>query len=110
MTSVAEDQALRSVSSGFGLMRFSAMNGRPSFFVAALTVGFLAWSGSEAAADCTPTASAGVPSNATVTCSGIVDTRNSPNGYGTGDQKNDTINVTMGTTVSGTTSGSLAGN
>ena len=103
-------QALSGVSSGFGLIRFATMKGRASLFLVALTAGFLAWSGSEAAADCTPTANTTGPSNTTITCSGTVTNQNSPNGYGTGDQNNNTINVTAGTTVTGTTSGTNPGN
>jgi hypothetical protein len=73
---------------------------------AAMAVG-LVWPSSEAEAapQCLPLASGAGPSNTTITCSGgAVTNQNSPNGYGTGNQNNDTINVTGGTTVTGNAS------
>jgi hypothetical protein len=73
---------------------------------AAVAVG-LVWPSSEAEAapQCLPLATGAGPSNTTITCSGgAVTNQNSPNGYGTGNQNNDTINVTGGTTVTGNAS------
>src|SRR5262249_55121261 len=49
----------------------------------------LAWPGSAQAA-CSPTANAAGPNNTTVTCSGTTTNQNSPDGYGTGQQNNNT--------------------
>jgi uncharacterized protein with beta-barrel porin domain len=65
-------------------------------FGAALLLGSDAW------AVCAPAAPV---SNTTVTCSGTTTNQNSPNGYGTGVENNDTVNVQTGATVTGTQSG-----
>lgn len=69
-------------------------------FGAALLVGSDAW------ALCAPAAPV---SNTTVTCSATTTNQNSPNGYGTGVENNDAVNVQTGATVSGTNSGFLLG-
>jgi uncharacterized protein with beta-barrel porin domain len=62
------------------------------------------WPASEARAQCAPAAVGAVPSNATVNCNGAVTNQNAPDGYGTGQQSNDIINVQTGS-VTGTSSG-----
>src|SRR5204862_5122965 len=58
----------------------------------------------EALAQCVPAAVGATPSNTTVNCNGAVVNQNAPDGYGTGGQSNDTINVQTGS-VTGTSSG-----
>jgi uncharacterized protein with beta-barrel porin domain len=64
----------------------------------------LAWPAGEASAQCVPPAVGATPSNTTVNCNGPVLNQNAPDGYGNGNQANDTINVQTGS-VTGTSSG-----
>jgi uncharacterized protein with beta-barrel porin domain len=73
--------------------------------VAAVLILALAWPAGEALAQCAPVAVAGgTPSGATVNCNNIVTNQNAPDGYGTGDQNNDVVNVQTGS-VTGTNNG-----
>jgi outer membrane autotransporter protein len=56
-------------------------------------------------AACSPVTGAGTPSNTTVTCSGTVLNQDNPNGYGTGQQDNDVVNVQAGASVTGSSAG-----
>jgi outer membrane autotransporter protein len=59
-----------------------------------------------AAPACSPATGPGTPSNTTVTCSGgAVLNQDNPNGYGTGQQNNDVVNLEAGTSVTGTVAG-----
>ena len=62
------------------------------------------WPAGEALAQCAPPAVGAAPSGATVNCNGAVLNQNTPDGYGTGLQTNDAINVQTGS-VTGTSSG-----
>jgi uncharacterized protein with beta-barrel porin domain len=66
----------------------------------------LAWQvdQAQAANQCLPLAVGAAPSGTTVNCNGTVTNQNSPDGYGTGLQDNDTINVQTGS-VTGTNNG-----
>ncbi len=70
----------------------------------------LPWPGSQAQAACAPTTGVGTPSNATITCSGATLNQDSPSGYGTGQQNNNTINVQTNASVTGTQNGFFLGN
>lgn len=59
---------------------------------------------SEALAACAPAAVGATPSNTTVNCNGVVTNQNAPDGYGTGSQNNDVVNVQTGS-VTGTSTG-----
>src|SRR5947208_13982772 len=54
---------------------------------------FLTWPANEALAACAPAAVGATPSNTTVNCNGVVTNQNAPDGYGTGGQSNDVVNV-----------------
>jgi hypothetical protein len=69
-------------------------------FLTALTAALI-WPTADALAACTPTAPV---SNTTVNCNGPVINQNNPDGYGTGAESNDAINVQTGS-VTGTSSG-----
>src|SRR5215471_3688507 len=57
-------------------------------------------------AACAPPTSTATPANnTTVTCTGTTTNANPPNGWGTGVETGDTINVQAGATVSGTSAG-----
>src|SRR5215472_16601778 len=60
----------------------------------------LLWPASPAQAGCAPLS--GLASGTTVTCSGNTPNQDAPNGYGTGAQANNTVNVTNNATVTGT--------
>jgi hypothetical protein len=92
------------VSARASVLKAFLSSGVAAGALATVLVAGLAWPPSEAAAQCAPVANAAGPSNTTITCSGIVTNQNSPNGYGTGNQNNDTINVTAGTRVTGNAS------
>jgi outer membrane autotransporter protein len=70
----------------------------------------LPWPGSQAQAACAPATGVGTPSNSTVTCSGATLNQDSPSGYGTGQQNNNTVNVQLNGSVTGTTAGFFLGN
>jgi uncharacterized protein with beta-barrel porin domain len=72
--------------------------------VAAVLIFALAWPAGESLAQCAPVATAAGPNGATVNCNGIVNNQNAPDGYGTNQQSNDTINVQTGS-VTGTNNG-----
>lgn len=65
---------------------------------------FLTWPANEALAACAPAAVGATPSNTTVNCNGVVTNQNAPDGYGTGGQSNDVVNVQTGS-VTGTSTG-----
>jgi outer membrane autotransporter protein len=68
------------------------------------------WPASDANAACAPVAVGATPSNTTVTCSGATTNQNAPDGYGTGGQANDIVNLVTGASVTGTNSGLNLGN
>jgi uncharacterized protein with beta-barrel porin domain len=78
---------------------------RSSAAVAAFLLLALAWPAGKAMAQCAPAAVGATPSGATVNCNGIVLNQNLPDGYGTGQQNNDTINVQTGGQVLGLNNG-----
>jgi outer membrane autotransporter protein len=69
-----------------------------------LSVSFAAVDRAGAACDQT-TSTANPVNNTTVTCSGTTTNQNDPNGWGTGAETGDTINVQTGATVTGTAAG-----
>jgi outer membrane autotransporter protein len=70
----------------------------------------LPWPGSQAQAACAPVTGVGTPSNSTVTCSGATLNQDNPNGYGTGQQNNNTVNVQTNASITGTSVGLFLGN
>jgi len=110
-------KAMRDASCGRrDLIKISSL--RTSFslkaMVAAAAFAAALLSGADAWAQCTPATPAPGPGGApvsgtTVTCSGTVTNQNNPNGYGTGLETNNTINVQTGATVTGTNNGLAIG-
>lgn len=85
-------------------MKFGAPKKCHLTAVLMLSVSFAAIERAEAA--CNPATSAATPANnTTVTCSGTTTNQNDPNGWGTGNETGDTINVQTGATVTGTAAG-----
>ena len=83
----------------------SRLRRRPAIAALALASALAStWWCDQAQAQCVPAAVAATPSNATVNCNGTVTNQNSPDGYGTGQQANDVINVQTGS-VTGTNNG-----
>jgi hypothetical protein len=76
---------------------------------AAALAAVLMWPASDAEAACAPPTGPGTPSNTTVTC-GTTNNQDNPDGYGTGAQNNNTVNVQTGASVSGTNNGFFLGN
>src|SRR5205085_258672 len=75
-------------------------NTRGVFRIAAATAAtvlalaiLIMWPAGEALAQCAPAAVGANPSNTTVNCNGVVVNQNAPDGYGTGLQINDAVNV-----------------
>jgi hypothetical protein len=103
--------------SGFDLRAaraVAALAQRPRHILPATAAGLLAttvlFGSTSAWSACSPmTGPAGVPSNTTVTCSGTTNNQDSPNGYGTGQQSNDVVNVQAGASVTGTSTGLALG-
>ncbi len=69
----------------------------------------LTWFSYDAVAACNPVTGVGTPSNTTITCSGVTNNQDSPNGYGTGQQDNNVVNVQAGASVTGTDVGFFLG-
>lgn len=73
--------------------------------IAAFVTLAFAWPADRASAQqCLPLAIGAAPSGQTVNCNGVVNNQNAPDGYGTSQQSNDTINVQSGS-VTGTNNG-----
>ncbi len=72
---------------------------------AAVLFATISLNASGAWAACSPVTGAGTPSNTTVTCSGTVLNQDNPNGYGTGQQDNNIVNLQTNASVTGTQAG-----
>src|SRR5258707_7148290 len=76
----------------------------------AATLAAASWPASHAEAACAPAAVGSTPSNSIITCNLATSNQNNPDGYGTGAQNNNTVNVLTGASVTGTNSGFKLGN